>query len=131
MLGPAMESLAQFLGLSGTMAGNDLPEAPQEKSRVAGLSGPAFSRAVIASQEYRQSILDRVKLGSLAPAVECRLLDHAFGKPADHVEISDPTSLENQSVEQLEARALLLAALARNLRKQSDPAPQDEPGAVH
>lgn len=94
-----MESLAQFLGLTNTLAGEDLPDAPPAPD-VARLSGSAFCRALVESREYRMALLARVSAGSLPPAVECRILDHAWGKTPMRLEVDDQ-SLESLTPERV------------------------------
>lgn len=77
-----VETLGEFLGLQ--------PEQPVEEvprpSLFDTLTIKDFCKGVLASREYRQSILDRITLGSLPPAVECRMYDYAYGKPPERVE---------------------------------------------
>lgn len=105
---------------------------------VSKLTGKEFSSRVIHSRAYRASILRRLCTDTLAPAVECRLLDHALGKPAERLEVEDKTiRLDQYTVEQLEERAMLLATLARRIRMNDGvprlvPEPDDSgPPAVH
>lgn len=99
-------------------------------------TGKEFSQKIVNSREYRQSLLRRLMADTLAPAVECRLLDHALGKPLERVEVEDKTiRLDQYTVEQLEERAMLLATLARRIRTNDGvPRPEPEsgpPSAVH
>jgi hypothetical protein len=72
-----LQTLAEFLGTDQAL---NLPtELPQ-------LTVKDFCRGVLESREYRQSVLQRVTLGNLPPAVECRMYDYAYGKPPDRVE---------------------------------------------
>ena len=97
---------------------------------VTKLTGKNFSKAVVESKQYRQSIVRRIVTDTLPSAVECKLLDHAWGVPKQRLEIEDKTvSLEDQSPEQLEARALLLAKRARQLRERTPS--EDSDGAIH
>lgn len=76
--------------------------------RSAGSAGGHHRRdgvlpRVGADPRDRQSILDRIKLGDLAPAVECRILDHAWGAPPKKLELSgkDGGPLEVVKVERV------------------------------
>jgi len=70
-----MQSLADALGLNEQHL-DDYPE----------LTVRDFCRGVLESREYRQSVKDRVALGTLPPAVECKMYDYAYGKPVDRIE---------------------------------------------
>lgn len=74
-------TLAEFLGT------DQVPDAP---TQLPQLTVKEFCRGVLESQEYRKSVIQRVILGSLPPAVECRMYDYAYGKPPDRVEHSGP-----------------------------------------
>jgi hypothetical protein len=79
-----------------------------------------FCRGVLASREYRQSVLDRVVLGTLAPAIETRFYDYAYGKPVERVEFKDTSDpLDDVTAEQLEERAARLYEAAQQLRRES------------
>lgn len=101
----------------------DEPEAEQPSARqfLSCDNVKDFCRGVLTSREYRQSIVDRVSLGSLAPAVECRLFDYAYGKPVERFEVKDTTDpLEELTIEQLEERAMKLLQVARKLKAQGE-----------
>ena len=70
------QTLAEFLGTTEQQSQVDFPE----------LTVRDFCRGVLQSLEYRQSVKDRIALGTLPPAVECRMYDYAYGKPVEHVE---------------------------------------------
>lgn len=94
-------------------------------------SARAISRKLLESSEYQASLIRRIASDSLPAAVECKLYDYAYGKPVDKVEIKDTTdSLEHMTSEQLEARAMALATLARKMREQDAPT-TDAPAQVH
>lgn len=106
-------------------------EAPVSTSEPGGgsletLSGRAFAEAVLRSEEFRLYIVEGLSERDLPPAVLCRLIDHGWGKPVDHLEVKDTTAkLEDLSVEDLEQRAMKLAELARLIRTSVDPAPAE------
>lgn len=84
------------------------------------LTGQEFCKGVVNSRQYRQSIINRILSQDLPSAIECRLLDHAWGKPPDRLEVNDTTvRLDELSAEELEERALKLASRARQLRMNS------------
>lgn len=113
-----MQSLADFLGVPDpAQPGRPAAPAPSEK-----VTAKAFCKSVIASPEYRQSILNRITLGDLPPAVECLMWHYAHGKPTEHFEVKDTTNhLAQLSLEELEQQALFLADLVRTLRQNAEP----------
>ncbi len=76
------QSLADFLGVE---PGNT-PSEPRTDDLL-NISDPTtFCQRVLNSREFRQYILNGITLGDIPPAVMCRIIDHAWGKPVDHVE---------------------------------------------
>ena len=74
---PHLQTLAEFLG---TDQASNLPtELPQ-------LTVQDFCKGVLESREYRQSILQRIVLGTLPSAVELRMMDYGWGKPPERIE---------------------------------------------
>lgn len=118
-----MKSLADFLGVIDPKDPNKpLSSAPSPK-----VTAKSFSREVLNSAEYRQSLLQRIMLGELPPHVECLLYHYAYGKPVERVEVEDVTpSIDNMTAEQCEQRALYLAALARKMREKCDEEASEE-----
>lgn len=55
------------------------------------LSAKDFCLHVVQSKEYRESIIRRVHLDALPSQVEIRLLEYAYGKPVDRLEVTDVT----------------------------------------
>lgn len=125
-----MQSLAKFLLDQDEGESEDRQATPaQGRPR----SAKVISRTLLNSSEYRQSLVDRISLGELPPAVECKLWEYAYGKPIDRVEVKDTTpSLGQLTAEQLEERALRLAQLARQMREQGQSEKDDQTqAAVH
>jgi hypothetical protein len=90
--------LADYLGTSDKSA-----NAPKQVD-YASLSGQDFAKAVLASIEFRQYVVNGLTLGELPPAVVTRLMDHGWGKPPDKIEFEDKTKkLELMSTEELRA----------------------------
>ncbi len=75
-----MQSLAEFLGTHRT------EDESLEPTELPQLTVKDFCRGVLESCEYRQSVLDRVRLGSLPPAVELMMYARAYGAVPDRVE---------------------------------------------
>ncbi len=120
-----MQTLADLLG------SNDPPIEPPAKP-WSKLTIKSFCKDILESPEYRDSIKSRILLGEIPPAVECMWYHYAYGKPADKLEVKDTTNAyENLSVEELEARATLLADAARHLRMARESQRQLTDGAVH
>ena len=105
------QSLADFLGTSDAE-----PAAPSQC--LDALTVEDFCRGILSSREYRQSVLHRITLGILPPAVELRFYDYAVGKPVDRVEVKDTTvPVEQLTAADLEDRSLRLAEMARLMRR--------------
>lgn len=78
-----MESLADFLGVADPTNKDEQP-APSES--LVEITDPSeFCRRVLNSREFRQYVLNGIVLGDIPPAVLCRVIDHAWGKPAETV----------------------------------------------
>lgn len=117
-----MKSLADHLGVKDLNDPNK-PVAPARRMSI-----KQFCQGIIESPDYRAALMAQILLGELPPAVHVLLYHYGYGKPVEHVKIEDVTgALENQSVEQLEHRALVLAATARQLREQQQPADNEDP----
>ena len=83
-----MKSLYDALGLPESSPVTPKPSMQDVLlDEIADMSGEEFCKGIINSREYKLSVIERVIAKTLPPAVECRLLDHAFGKP--------PTKLEH------------------------------------
>lgn len=108
-------TLKDFLGVDAPP--EQEPQAPSAKTLLSCNNVKDFCKGILESQEYRQSVVDRVSLGTLAPAVECRIYDYAYGKPVERVEFSDKSDpLDELTAEQLEDRARQLLDVARSLK---------------
>ena len=108
-----MQSLADFLGARNLPEDTPNPDPPAPKVSIKDRA-----RQILESREYFQSVLDRIKLGTLPPAVELRFYDEAYGKVVTRLEVKNvSTRLREMSVEQLEDRAQRLLARARELRE--------------
>lgn len=109
------QSLADFLGPVLPAQEEVASPAPQ-----VALDSKSFSRAVLNSQEFRDYIVNSLKTRDLPAAVVCRLMDYGWGKPVEKFEVKDTTPLANLSAEELEARAVHLAEIARSLRTKDE-----------
>lgn len=107
-----MKSLADVLGLNTPSSATTEASTTPRK-----LTAKAFSKAILESADYAASIQRRILADTLPPAVEVKLYEYAYGKPVDKVEVRDKTNpLEELTMEQLETRAMKLAALVAKLR---------------
>jgi len=114
-----VQTLAEFLGTIDPRCPEVLP-APSSSHK---LTAKEFARGVLNTTEYRESLLRRVLLDELPPAVELWLLNTAHGKPVERVEVTDvPQDLDDLSIEQLEERALRTLEFVRRHRQEDNPA---------
>jgi hypothetical protein len=120
---PTPQTLAEYLGVVDPITKAPAPDAPTlDFSR---LTVKDFAKHILASAEYRASVLRRIMFDELPPAIEALLYHYAHGKPVERVEVNDVTlKLEDLTTAQLEERALLLARLARSLREREQPEPE-------
>lgn len=111
-----MKSLADVLGVADpTLAPENRTEPDIDPD---SMSAKQFATAILTSRQYRESLLRRIIMDELPPGIEAKLMDYAWGKPVDRVEVEDKTKrLEDYSVDQLEERALYLAEVARRMRR--------------
>jgi hypothetical protein len=116
------KSLADFLGVADPVT----KELPSGAGPSPKLTIKDFCKEVLRSPQYRESLLRRIVMDELPPAVECMLWDRAHGKTADKLEVKDTTDpLEDLTIEQLEDRAMKLLEVARHLRTESS-APEED-----
>jgi CBS domain-containing protein len=122
-----METLADLLGVGS--------QEPQEQPapRLEDITdSKAFALAVLNSSEFRRYIVNGLILGEIPSGIVTRLMDHAWGKPIERVEVKDTTNnLEGLTSEQLESRAMRLMEMARSIRL-APMVDDDQPvGSVH
>jgi hypothetical protein len=116
-----MQSLADFLGVIDPQNPDGDP-VDRSDSSFERMTRKDFCRKVLASREYRESLMRRIILGALPPAIEQLLYYYAEGKPVERVEHKDTTNaFEHLSIDQLEERAMFLARVAREMREQDQP----------
>jgi hypothetical protein len=112
-----MQSLADVLGVQDPIKpGEPVAPAPSPK-----LTAKAFCKDILNSREYRESIMRRVIMDELPPAIECMLWDRAHGKTVERVEVKDRTeSLEDltpELVAQKLERVQRMLMLLQNARR--------------
>ena len=82
--------------------------APIPESAITELSGKAFSQAVLDSREFREYIVNGIKLRDIPSPILCRLIDHGWGKPPEKVEL---TGKDGQPIEAVtEVRRVIVHA---------------------
>lgn len=117
--GSLSQSLADFLGAMPTPSAHEPGERFVD---LAACSPKQFCKQILESVEFRQYLLNSITLGSIPPAVVLRLMDVAWGKPTERLEVTDTTNrFEGADPAALEARAMELATLARQLRERERP----------
>jgi hypothetical protein len=75
-----LQTLADFFGTSKVDPGPDVIQLEDITD------SKAFALAVLNSKEFREYIINGLTLGELPSAIICRLMDHGWGKPVEHVE---------------------------------------------
>ena len=73
-----------------------------------------FALRVVRDPVYQETLISRARNGSLLPAVEVRLMEYAWGKPTERLEIGAPGSF--QDISDLPTGALLEKAKSLTLR---------------
>lgn len=73
-----------------------------------------FALRIVRDPAYQANLIVRARTGSLPPAVETRLMEYAWGKPTERLEIGSPGSFEDLS--DLPTGALLEKAKSLTLR---------------
>jgi hypothetical protein len=95
---------------------------------LSNLHGKAFAKALLQSKDYRESLVRRMKTDSLPSAIECKLMDHAWGVPKQRLEVEDKTnSYEGLSAEQIQTRIRTLMDVAQRLGASKE----DDSTSVH
>lgn len=120
-------SLAESFGIKNPKLGDEQPEPIQ----VEDLTSQQFARSVLNSTEYRDSLLQRILFNELPPAVEIRLMEYAWGKPMERVQIEHTGNpYDGMTLAQIAERAEVLRNI---LQQQADETEQsDDPqSSVH
>ena len=114
--------MAKFQSLADLLGVEDPEAEPADKTPAQAHepmeSAESFCRDIIDTVQYRESLLRRILLDKLPPAVEIMLWARGWGTVIDKLEVKDTTALEKMSIEQLEERAMHLIALARRIRQE-------------
>lgn len=127
-----MRSLYESLGLDEQgqpkPEGDDLPsfDASSPLTREEKTAARDLCRTIISSPQYRRSLVTRIVLGELPPALEVRLWDYAYGKPVERVAV-DMNNGEVPSLETLQARAAALALAIQEAQEDERLINEDSP----
>lgn len=113
-----MRSLADVLGTSATTSGDEPGGTTSTLNKATKpRSAKAFCEGIINSHEFRQYLLNGITLGDLAPGVVLRIMDYAWGKPVERIEVtSTQNPFDAMAVEQVEARIAFLDEVLQRLR---------------
>lgn len=115
-----MKSLAEHLGAIDPRPEDKRPD--NDFDDLIDITDPKmFCQKLVASREFRQFLLSGIVLGDLPPAVLTRIIDHAWGKPVEKIEVKNTSSADDLSVEELKARAAHLMRVIDAL--EDDPPP--------
>lgn len=120
-----MKSLAEHLGVDLAQS-----EATTPDWNLDGVSAKEFARLVLGSAEYRVSLMQRLKLGALPPAVEALLYHYAFGKPVERVEVKDKSkrpAFDEMTEQQIQERMRFLQGALLRMRAEKT----DDTTSVH
>jgi hypothetical protein len=95
-----------------TVHGNPIGRPPGAVNKIRG-EAKVFCQEVLRSEEYRQSVRQRAKSGTLPAQVEVLLWHYAYGKPVEHVQVATAanTDLSELTTEQLAQRAAFIASV--------------------
>jgi len=123
---PVARNLAEALGILDPRVDAKVQSAPDP---VGDLDARSLARMVLNSTQYRESLMRRILFDELPPAVETKLMDYAWGRPTERIEITDNTNrFAGMTSEQLEQHALFLATLARQLCERDTRQPSGSTG---
>lgn len=80
-----MQSLADFLDVPDPRPEDKRPDTDYET--LLDVTDPkVFCQKLLETREFRQYLMNGIVLGDLPPAVMCRVIDHAWGKPVERIE---------------------------------------------
>lgn len=111
------------------------PEVPPVQEHTPYPTAKAWARAILNSPEYRAALLRKILFDDLAPAMDMRLWEYAYGKPVERVEVKMPETLDGVKMDEITRRVQTLQETIRMLTMKQglDPAlsDDDEPSSVH
>lgn len=123
------KSLGELLGVPDPRPETERPVS--DFDQLAGITdAQEFCQRILQTREWRQYVMNGIVLGDLPSAVMCRIIDHAWGRVTERLEVSELSTLDGMTVEQLEARALFLAGTARRMRSDAQLGAEQQ-GSVH
>ena len=89
---------------------------PKGSMNTATRLAQAFASSILDTEEYKQSLMRRIRADTLAPAVEVLLHHYKYGKPKDTIEVVRPDGRVNLDA----AAAAILAQEARQLAEEME-----------
>ena len=116
----ADKSLADALGVVDSR-----PNAQSTELTISELldtSDPVeFCKQILDSREFRQYLFTGIACGDIPPAVMCRVIDHAWGKPVDRVE---HTGKDGQPIETVTEVRRVIVRVGERAEQGEDDEPQ-------
>lgn len=85
-------------------------------ARKTGTAPPIF-RDILEGQPYKDRLKMRAEAGILPPAVEVRMWEHVYGKPAETIDLNVHEDLASKSPEELMA---LVETIQNELKQLSE-----------
>lgn len=116
-----MKSLAEHLGMLDAQP--SVAPAPAEDSLARALDEKdplRFAQAVLNSQEFKEYIVNSLKLGEIPSGVLLRIMDYAWGRPIDKLEVKTTVDISTMTAAQLEERAAQLREMAAIVRRSEE-----------
>jgi len=80
------------------------------------VSAQDFCKHIVASPEFRMYLMNGILEGSLPGAVIGRIMDHAWGKPVERLEVKDTTDMDDLPIEAVQERIDFLQDTLRRLQ---------------
>ncbi|HLZ07813.1 MAG TPA: hypothetical protein VKT80_04445, partial [Chloroflexota bacterium] len=77
-----------------------------------------FALSILRSEDYRKSLLDRARAGTLPANIEAMLWAYAYGRPTERVEVthvSPASQMADMPVEELAKRAEIIAKVLKEV----------------
>jgi hypothetical protein len=125
-----MQSLADVLGVPDPKQ----PDAPAPRD-PGKLTAKQFCQAVVNSPEFRAYITNGIFVGDLPAPILLRIMDTAWGKPVERVEVKDRSeALEDLTPEVVAAkleRVQRMLMLLRNAQTEDDDTEHVANSSVH
>lgn len=95
-----------------------IPDTIPRSSREAQNEAKTFALSILRSPEYRKSLMDRARAGTLPANIESMLWAYGYGRPTERVEVthvSPAAQLAELPVSELATRAELIGRVLREV----------------